>query len=67
MQKGLADRMEAVLETQWVNDAGKWINRIKEELGKSEHVIAEVENAVREGRIETTPAQYAEYIWEKFA
>lgn len=66
MQKGLADRMEAVLETQWVNDAGKWINRIRGELGKSEHVIAEVENAKREGRIKTTPAQYAEHIWEEF-
>ena len=34
-QKELADRMEAALGDQWVNDAGKWIGRIKEHFGTS--------------------------------
>jgi len=43
-QKELADRMEAALGDQWVNDAGKWIGRIKEHFGTSERVVAEVES-----------------------
>ena len=62
----LAKRFEAALGDQWVNDAGKWIGRIKSDPAKSERVIAEVESAAREGRIKTTPAQYAEHIWEEF-
>jgi uncharacterized protein YdaU (DUF1376 family) len=65
-QKELADRMEQVLGGQWVNDAGKWVNRIKDEFQKAERVIGEVENAFKEGRIKTTPGAYAEYIWEEF-
>ena len=66
-QKELADRMETALGVQWVNDAGKWVNRIKANFGKSERVIAEVESALKERRIKTTPAQYAEQIWKEFA
>jgi hypothetical protein len=66
-QKELADRIEAALGNQWTNDAGKWINRIKLNPGKCERVIAEVENAIKENRIKTTPAQYAEEIWKEFA
>ena len=62
-QKELADRIETALGVQWTNDAGKWINRIKTAPGKSERVIAEVESAAKESRIKTTPAQYAEQIW----
>ena len=65
-QKELADRMEQALGDQWVNDAGKWVNRIKDEFQKAERVIGEVENALREGRIKTTPGAYAQYIWEEF-
>jgi|ERR1017187_1441056 hypothetical protein len=65
--KELADRMEAALGLQWVNDAGKWVNRIKAEPRKSERVIAEVESAVKERRINTTAAQYAENIWAEFS
>jgi hypothetical protein len=66
-QKKLADRMEAALGVQWVNDAGKWVNRIKKHFSKSERVTAEVESALKESRINTTPAQYAEQIWKEFA
>lgn len=66
-QKELADRIEAALGNQWTNDAGKWIGRIKSAPGKCERVIAEVESAVRESRIQTTHAQYAEQIWKEFA
>ena len=64
-QKELADR-EAALGEQWVNDGGKWINQIKTKFGKTERVIAEVECAIKEKHINTTPAQYAEYTWEQF-
>jgi hypothetical protein len=65
-QKELANRIESALGVQWVNDAGKWINRIKSAPGRCERVIAEVESAAKEGRIRTTPAQYAEEIWKEF-
>jgi len=66
-QKELADRIESALGIQWVNDAGKWVNRIKNHVSKSERVISEVESASKESRINTTPAQYAEQIWKEFA
>jgi hypothetical protein len=65
--KEIADRIEAALGEQWVNDAGKWINRIKAQPDKCERVVAEVESARKEKRIKTTPAQYAEQIWKEFA
>jgi len=69
-QRELADRIETALRThgnQWTNDAGKWINRIKSAPGKCERVIAEVESAMKERRIKTTSARYAEQIWKEFA
>lgn len=66
-QKELADRAEAALGVQWVNDAGKWIGRIKNEPGKCERVIAEVERAAKESDIKTTPAAFAEDTWKRFA
>ena len=66
-QKELADRFEAELRHQWINDAGKWIVRVKSSPGKCERVIAEVESAAREGRIKKTPAQYAEQVWKEFS
>lgn len=65
-QAETAKRFEEALNSQWVNDAGKWVNRIKAFDGKSERVIAEVESAIKEGRIRTTAAQYAEQIWKEF-
>lgn len=61
------ERFENALAAQWLNDAGKWVNRCKEECGKAERAVAEVESAIREGRVRTTPAQYAEQIWKEFA
>jgi hypothetical protein len=49
-----------------VNDAGKWVNRIKSKPNKVERVIAEVESAIKEKRIKQSPAQYAEQIWKEF-
>jgi len=65
-QRELSKRWEIVLGPQWVNDAGKWINRIKAEPGKTERVLAEVESATKENRVRETPAQYAEQIWKEF-
>lgn len=65
--KELSERMEKVLSGQWANDAGKWVNRIKTALPKARRVIGEVECALREQRIETTPAQFAEDTWKRFA
>lgn len=62
----LADRFKKALGLQWVNDAGKWINRIKSETDKARLVVDEVESAIKEGRIEKTPAHYAEDCWKKF-
>ena len=63
---GIAARFEAALNSEWINDAGKWINRIKTNPAKSERVIAEVESAAKESRIKTTPARYAEQTWKEF-
>jgi len=66
LQKELANSIETALGDQWVNDAGKWIGRIKENAKKAERVISELLNAIKEGRIKTTPAQYAEQTWKDF-
>jgi hypothetical protein len=65
-QRGIVERCEFALGEQWTNDAGKWVVRIKSNIDKSARVIAEVENATKEGRVKTTPAQYAEQIWKEF-
>ena len=62
----IAAMFEAALNSEWVNDAGKWINRIKTNPAKSERVIAEVESAIKESRIKTTPARFAEQTWKEF-
>ena len=64
--KELADRFKKALGLQWVNDAGKWINRIKAETDKARRVVAEVESAIKEKRIKKTIAQYAEQQWKDF-
>ena len=66
-QKALAYRIEAALGDEWINDAGKWIGRIRTAPGKCERVIAEVESARREKRIRATPAAFAEDTWKRFA
>lgn len=63
----IAKRFESALNGQWINDSGKWVRRIKQNTDKTDRVIAEVELAIREKRIATTPAQYAEQIWKEFA
>ena len=67
-QTEVANRLQLMLGEQW-NDANgrKWIKRCRDERHKAERVVAEVEQASRETRINTTPAQYAEQIWKEFA
>ena len=67
LQRELARRFERCLNGQWVNDAGKWITRLRRQFAKCAKVVAEVENAMKEARVKTTPAQYAEQIWKEFA
>ena len=62
-----ARRFEHCLNGQWVNDAGKWVNRIKSNFNKCLRVVAELEGAIREQRVNTTPAQFAEQTWKEFA
>lgn len=57
---------ESVLNGQWVNDAGKWVDRIKENEVKVMRVMCEVKNAAAEKRIKTTAAQMAEHLWGVF-
>lgn len=63
----LANDYEKALGQQWINDAGKWIGRIKREFPKAGRVLNELENAIKEDRVKTTPAQYAEQIWKEFS
>lgn len=67
-QTEVANRLQLMLGEQW-NDANgrKWLKRCRDERLKAERVVAEVEQASRETRINTTPAQYAEQIWKEFA
>lgn len=68
-QKGLADRFEAALGAEWVNDAGKWVNRIKADRASREladSVLCETESAIKESRIKKTPAHYAEDLWKRW-
>lgn len=65
-EKHIAAVFEKVLTGQWVNDSGKWINRIKSDFEKCERVLAEVRSAIIEDRVKTTAAQYAEQIWKEF-
>ena len=67
-QTEVANRLQLMLGEQW-NDANgrKWLKRCRDERLKAERVVAEVEQASREARINTTPAQFAEQIWKEFA
>jgi len=54
---------EEVLNGEWINDAGKWIGRIKVDADKVFRVMADVKSAIVEGRVRTTPARMAEFNW----
>ena len=64
-QRELAVKMENLLAAGWVNDAGKWITRIRQNFRKTESVCADLEVAVREGGVDW-PAAYAEDTWKRF-
>jgi len=57
---------EEVLESEWVNDAGKWVSRSKADAGKVFRVMADVKCAKTEGRVKTSPARMAEHNWKVF-
>jgi hypothetical protein len=57
---------EDVLNGEWVNDAGKWIGRIKTQAEKVFRVMADVHSAKVEGRVKTSPARMAEFNWGVF-
>jgi uncharacterized protein YdaU (DUF1376 family) len=76
-EKTLADMVEKILGNEWVNDAGKWLNRITGGLGddgkriaptpdKVRRVFADTARAVKDSSINTTPARYAENTWKEF-
>lgn len=65
-QLEVAVRFEKALGPQWANDSLKWYGAIKRDVGLSERVVAEVESAAKEGRIKTSPAQFAEYTFQDF-
>lgn len=62
----VAQFSEDVLNGEWVNDAGKWIGRIKQDAEKVFRVMADVHSAKVERRIKTTPARMAEFNWGVF-
>jgi DNA-binding Lrp family transcriptional regulator len=64
-QKAIADDAECVLGAEWVNDAGKWMNRIRADAEKVSRVIGETKRAAIQGEIKTTPARYAEDYWKR--
>lgn len=57
---------ESVLNGEWINDAGKWMGRIKTDPEKVWRVMADVKSAKTEGRVKTTPAAMAEFNWKVF-
>ncbi len=57
---------EDTLNGEWINDAGKWVNRIKADPEKVWRVMADVQSAVKEGRVKKTPAAMAEFNWGIF-
>ena len=65
-QTEITARFDKALGKEWENDRQKWMGRIANEPDKSERVVAEVENAIKESRIKTTSAQYAEQTWKEF-
>lgn len=65
-QTELTADYDRALGSEWENDRQKWMTRIKRYTAKSARVLAEVQNAQKENRILTTPARYAEQIWNEF-
>ena len=61
----IAALCEAVLNGQWINDAGKWVERIRENPEKVWRIMSDVRNAAAEGTIKTTSGQMAEFLWKK--
>jgi len=69
---GLLVLCEETLGVQWADSSQFWGNRvlgsdrITSDPGKVERVMNEVCSAQKEGRIKTTPAQYAMHCWKTF-
>ena len=65
-QTDVARLCELVLNGQWRNDAGKWVERIRADPEKVWRVMSDVKNAIAEKRVRTTPGQMAESNWKIF-
>lgn len=65
-QTDLTQRFHAALNSEWENDRQKWMRRIKNNQFKVERVLVDMELAMREGKVKTSPAQYAEHRWKEF-
>jgi hypothetical protein len=76
-EKELADTVERILGDEWINDAGKWLNRITggigtdgklvpAEPGKVRRVFSDLERAIKDDEVTKTRAGYAQYMWEQF-
>lgn len=62
----LAQRGEILLGDEWINDAGKWVNRIKAKPKLVERVFSELGRALTEGDSLTTSAGYVEDLWKRW-
>jgi len=65
-QTEITARFDKALGVEWENDRQKWMGIIANSPALAERVVAEVENAIKEGRIKKTPAAYAHEIWKEF-
>ena len=65
-QTDLVSKIHKALGNEWENDRQKWMGRIKRHFDKTTRVTAELESAVKESRIKTTPAKFAEDTWKRF-
>jgi hypothetical protein len=65
-QGELAHYGESLLGAEWVNDAGKWVERIKAQPEKVGRVFDEVAALKRARQIRKTVAGCAEDLWGRF-
>lgn len=66
-QLNIATKFEKALAEQWEKDHLKWMKRCRINSSKADRVANELDLAIRENRISTTPAQFAEQTWKEFA
>jgi hypothetical protein len=65
-QTELTAGFDKALGIQWENDRQKWMGRIKRNPDKSERVLNDLEQAIKEGDVKKGRAEYAEHRWGEF-